>query len=78
MLVNIPLASGTSEYYNKQIKAFKGNQWTVFGVAKKVLHKSQIVLPNIINPDKVIAHYFNNFFCKKNTSCVPFHQLITA
>jgi len=49
---------------NVIIKASKGNQKTVFNLVNKVLHKSQIVLPNKINSDKDMAHYFNNF-CQK-------------
>ena len=58
------LASAESEYFNKKIKASKGNQRTVFSVVNKVLHKSQTVLPNNINSDKDMAHCFNNFFCQ--------------
>jgi len=54
-LVKNTLASEKSEYYNKNIKAFKRNQRTVFSVMNKVLHKSQIVLPNNINSDKDMA-----------------------
>ena len=52
ILVNNTLASDKSEYYNKKIKASKGNQRTVFSVVNKVLHKSRSVLPNNINSDK--------------------------
>jgi len=48
-----------------KIKASKGNQRTVFNVANKVLHKSQTILPNIINSDTDMAHCFNNFFSQK-------------
>ena len=47
------------EYYNKKIKASKGNQRTVFSFVNKVLHKSQTVLPNIINSETNMAHCFN-------------------
>ena len=65
ILVKNTLASAKSEYYNRKIKASKGNQRTVFSVVNKVLHKSQTVLPNNINSDKDMAHCFNNFFCQK-------------
>ena len=58
------LASAKSEYCNKKIKASKGNQRTVFSDVNKVLHKSQTVLPNIIDSNKYMAHCFNNF-CQK-------------
>ena len=48
ILVKDTLASAKSDYYNKNIKASKGNQRTVFSVLNKVLHKSQTVFPNII------------------------------
>jgi len=51
ILVKNTLASAKSEYYNKKIKASQGNQRTIFSVVNKVLHKSQTVLPNIINSD---------------------------
>ena len=59
------LDSAKSEYYNKKIKVRKGNQRTIFNVVNKVSHKSQTVLPNIINSDKDIAHCINYFFCQK-------------
>jgi len=65
ILVKNTLASAKSEYYNTKIKASKGNQRTVFNVVNKVLHKSQTVLPNNINSDKHMTHYFNNNFCQK-------------
>jgi len=64
-LVKNTLASAKCEYYNKKIKASKGNQRTVFSVVNKVLHKSQTVFANNINSDKDMAHCFNNFFCQK-------------
>ena len=63
--IKTTLASAKSEYYNKKIKASKWNQRIVFGVVNKVLHKIQIVLPNIINSDKYVAHCFNKFFCRR-------------
>ena len=66
ILAKNTITSIKSEYYNKKIKISKGNQRTVFSVVNKVLHKSQTVLPNNINSDKDMAHYFNNFFCQKN------------
>jgi len=67
------LASAKSEYYNKKIKAFKGNQRTVFSVVIKVLHKSQTVLPNNINREKDRAHCLNNFCaymaCERLSGC---------
>jgi len=65
ILVKNTLASAKSKYYNKKIKASKGNQRTVFSVVNKVLHKRQTVLPNNINSDKNMAHCFNNFFGQK-------------
>jgi len=47
------VASAKSEYYNKKIKASRGNQRTVFSVVNIVLYKSEIVLSNIINSDKI-------------------------
>ena len=38
ILVKNALASAKSEYYNKKIKASKGNQMTVFSVVNKVKH----------------------------------------
>ena len=63
-IVKNTLASAKSEYYNKKIKASKGNQKTVFSVVNNVLHKSQTVLLNNINSDKDMAHCFNNFLSK--------------
>jgi len=37
----------------------------IFSVVNKVLHRSQIVLPNIINSDKDMAHCINYFFSQK-------------
>ena len=65
ILVKNTLPSAKPEHYNKNIKAFKGNQRTVFSVVNKALHKSQTVLPNNINSDKDMVHCFNNFFCQK-------------
>ena len=59
ILVKNTLASAKSEYYNKKIKASKGNQRTVFSVVNKVLHKRQIVLPNSIYSDKDMGQRFN-------------------
>jgi len=63
-LVKNILAFAKSEYYNKKIKASKGNQRTVFSVLNKLSHKTQTVLLNNINSDKDMAHCFNNFFCQ--------------
>ena len=66
ILVKRTLASAKSEYYNKKVKASKGNERTVFSIVNKVLHKSQTVLPNNINSDQDMAHCFNNFILSKN------------
>ena len=60
-LVTNTIASAKSEYYNKTIKASKGNQTTVFSVVNKVFHKSQTGNPNIIKSDKDMPHCFNTF-----------------
>ena len=61
ILVKIPLPLLNLNIIITKIKASKGNQWTVFSVVNKVLHKSQTVLPNNINSDKDMAHYFNKY-----------------
>ena len=58
-------AATKSECYNKKIKACNVNQETIsISAVNKVLHKSQIVLPYVINSDKDMAHCFNNFYQK--------------
>jgi len=39
--------SAKSKYYNKNIKAYNGNQRAVFSVVNKILHKSKTVLPKL-------------------------------
>jgi len=65
MHVKNTLASATSEYYNKKIKASIEDQRAFFNVVNKVLHKSQNILSNIVNTDKDKAHCFNNLFSQK-------------
>jgi len=51
------IASAKSENYNTKIKLCKGNEGTVFGIVKKVLHTSQIVFPNIMNTSEDIVYF---------------------
>ena len=59
-MLNI-LAFAKLDYYIKRLQLKSKN---CFCIVNKVLHKNQIVLPNIIYSYNNMVHYFNTLFCK--------------
>ena len=64
-IVKTTLASAKSEYYNKKIKASKGNLITLFSVVNNVLHKSLTVLQIISTQIKIWPIVLITSFVKK-------------